>query len=147
MKRLPTLLALGMILLVSCSTPRPTAESEPKFREAKNADIIVRHYSETLSRVFKPLQMEGPFLTGFDKDAVIGLAKQQSGRELAVVILLRFNASDRVKQSWLGPLRKLGYKRIVFLRAEKGMEVDGLSILEDPSEITGQPEAPVKPNV
>ena len=147
MKRLSTFLPLGMIFLVSCSTPRPMASSEPKFHEAKNADIVVRYYSEDVSRVFKPLQMEGPFLSTFDKDSVIDLAKQQSGRDLAVVILLQFNASDRVKQNWLSPLRQIGYKRIVFLRAEIGMKVDGLSVLENPSEITGQPKAPAEPNV
>jgi hypothetical protein len=91
--------------------------------------------------------MEGPFLTTFDKGGVLDLATQQSGRELAVVILLQFNSSDYVKQDWMKTLKEVGYKRIVFLRAEGGMKVNGLPVLENPSEITvGRAKQP-EPNV
>ena len=133
-----------MILLTSCSTPYDRLKQEPKFHEANNADIVIRYYSENISRILKPLQIEGPFLTSFDRGGVLDLAKQQAGRELAVVVLLQFNASDRVKQSWLAPLSQLGYKRVVFLRAEEGMKVNGLSILSNPPEISDQPKAPAQ---
>jgi len=131
-----------MILLTSCATQRANVSVEPKFHEAQAADLVVRFYSENISRILKPIQMEGPFLTSFDRAGVLDLAKQQSGRELAVVVLLQFNSSDRVKQSWLSPLRDLGYKRIVFLRAENGMKIDGLSVLENPHEITDHALSP-----
>lgn len=136
-----------MIFLVSCVSQRSIASREPKFNEAANADVVIRYYSDNVTRVLKPLQMEGPFLSTFDRDGVIDLAKKQSGRELAVVVLLQFNASDRVKQSWQAPLRQLGYKRIVFLRAEPGLKVDGLSILKGPGELTDHQNQPAKPNV
>lgn len=123
------------------------ASGGPRFSEANNADVVIRYYSDNVTRILKPLQMEGPFLSTFDRDGVIDLAKKQSRRELAVVVLLQFNASDRVKQSWQAPLRQLGYKRIVFLRAEQGLKVDGLSILDDPSELTDHQNQPIKPNV
>jgi hypothetical protein len=144
MNKLSSLLALGLISLTSCSTQRQFVKAEPKFYESKNADIIIRYYSESISRILKPLQMEGPFLTSFDRGAVLDLAKQQTGRELAVVVLLQFNASDRVKQSWLTPLTQMGYKRVVFLRAENGRKLDGLPILENPTELTEKPKAPAE---
>ena len=134
-------MALGMTVVTSCTTTqRPSANAEPKFHEAKNADLVVRYYSENISRVMKPLQMEGPFLTSFDRGTVLELAKQQAGRDLAVVVLLQFNSSDRVKRSWLTPLTGMGYKRVVFLRAEEGGKVDGLSIMANPGEPANQPE-------
>jgi hypothetical protein len=141
MKPLSSLMVLGTLLLTSCATQHQIASSEPKFFESTHADIIVRYYSDNISRIMKPLQMEGPFLTSFDKGAVLDLAKQQAGRDLAVVVLLQFNASDRVKQSWLTPLAGMGYKRVVFLRAENGRKLDGLSILENPTEVTEKPKA------
>ena len=141
MKPLSFVLVLGTVLFTSCSTQRPTAKAEPKFYESKNADLIVRYYSPDLSRILKPLQMEGPFLSDFDSTGVLDLAKQQPGRDLAVVVLLKFNCGDQVKRSWLAPLSNLGYKRVVFLRAEDGRKLDGLCILENPSEGTQKANA------
>jgi len=123
------------------------AGAGPKFCEANHADVVIRYYSDNVTRILKPLQMEGPFLSTFDRDGVLDLAKKQAGRELAVVILLQFNASDRIKQSWQAPLKQLGYRRVVFLRAEPGLKVDGLSILEGPAELTDRQNQPAKPNV
>jgi len=81
--------------------------------------------------VLKPLQMEGRFITTLDKGGVLDLATQQSGRELAVVILLRSNTSDDVKQDWMHILKEVGYKRVVFLRADTpGLKINGLPVLD-----------------
>jgi hypothetical protein len=145
MKALSFFTMFGITLLTSCSTQRPLAKAEPKFHEVNTADFILRFYSENVSRVLKPLQMEGPFLTTFDRAGVLDLAKQQPGRELAVVVLVQFNSSDRVKQSWLTPLEQMGYKRVVFLRAKDGRKLDGLSILDHPSQVANTPKAPADP--
>jgi hypothetical protein len=147
MKRLSAILPLGMLILTSCSTSHPLGNVEPRFYDTKSADIVVRYYSDNISRILKPLQIEGPFLTSFDKPAALELCKQQSGRDLAVVILLKFNASDAVKQNWLSPLKGMGYKRVVFLRAENGSKVDGLCVLENPTELTVKPAPPAERNV
>jgi len=123
------------------------ASKEPKFNEENGADIVVRYYSDQISRVLKPLQTEGPFLSSFDKEGVIDLAKQQSGRELAVVILLQFNASDNVKRNWITMLKGVGYKRIVFLRAQNDLRINGLPVLDNPSDITDQPKTAAEPSV
>ena len=136
-----------MILFTSCSTPRQASVTGLRFNEEQNADIVIRHYSDGVNRVLKPLQMEGPFLSTFDKSGVLDLAKQQSGRELAVVILLQFNASTEVKQDWMETLAEAGYKRIVFLRAANNLKINGLPVLENPSETTVQKGSQPEPNV
>jgi hypothetical protein len=75
--------------------------------------------------------MEGPFMSTFDKRGVFGLATQQSGRELAVVILLKSNTSDDVKQDWMKILKEAGYKRVVFLRSDApSLKINGLPVLD-----------------
>jgi hypothetical protein len=124
-------LLLGMLLLTSCATPRQPETARSRFNEENNADIVIRHYSDEVNRVLKPLQMQGPFLSTFDKGSVLDLATQQSGRELAVVILLKSNTSDNVKQDWVKILKEAGYKRIVFLRADTpGLRINGLPVLD-----------------
>ena len=147
MTRQLAFLLLGMILFTSCSTTRPAAATGQRFNEENNADIVIRYYSDGVNRVLKPLQMEGPFLSTFDRGGVLAVAEQQSGRQLAVVILLRLNASNEVKQGWTKTLAGAGYKRIVFLRAEKNLKINGLRILENPSEITVQQRTQPEPNV
>jgi hypothetical protein len=122
---------LGTLLLTSCATPRPQEATEPRFNEENNADFVIRHYSDEVSRVFKPMQMEGPFLSTLAKQDILDLAKRQPSRELAVVILLRSNSSDAVKQDWMKMLTEVGYKRVVFLRAENSrLKVNGLPVLD-----------------
>lgn len=104
----------------------------PPFTEEEKADIVIRHYSDAVNRVLKPRQMEGAFLSTFDINGVLDLAKHQPGRELAVVILILFNTSDSVKIRWVGLLKNMGYRRVVFLRGAEGMQINGLSVLEDP---------------
>jgi hypothetical protein len=120
-----------MLLLNSCATPRHPEADGPRFNEAHNADIVIRHYSNEVNRVLKPLQMDGPFVSTFDKGSVLDLATQQSGRELAVVILLKSNTCDEVKQDWVKLLQEAGYRRIVFLRADTpSLKINGLPVLD-----------------
>jgi hypothetical protein len=125
-----TWLFLGMLLVTSCLTSVEREVAESRFNEENKADIVIRHFSYEVNLVLKPLQLEGPFLSTLDKGAVLELATKQSGRELAVVILLKSNTSDAVKQDWLKILREVGYKRVVFLRADApGLQIDGLPVL------------------
>ena len=146
MRRLSLFLVPGS----SCLFRAPHQTNLPKLRRSSlkrpAPTSCVRYYSEEVSRVLKPLQTESLPDT-FSKRDVVDLAKQQSGRELAVVILLQFNASDAVKREWLTMLQGVGYKRIVFLRAQSGMKINGLPILENPSEITDQPKTDAGPHV
>ena len=125
-------LPLVMFLLTSCATPRSPEAALPRFYEQDQANFIVRYYSDDTSYVLKPQMTEGPFLTVLKKDAVVEAAKQQPGRQLAVVLLMHYGAAsiaEEVKQNWKRLLTGAGYQRVVFLRAVNSMQVNGLPIL------------------
>jgi hypothetical protein len=116
-----------VFLATACSTPRTA-----RFSEQDRADLIVRYYSEDTSYVVKPAQTEGQFLSIFKQDAVLDVAKQQPGRKLAVVILIRYNTeseAEAVKRNWVTKLTQVGYQRVVFLRGMSGHRINGLPIL------------------
>ena len=125
-------LSLVMLMLTSCATSRNPIAALPRFSEEAQADLIIRYYSDDTSYVLKPVTTEGPFLTIFKKDAVLALAKQQPGRQLAVVALIHYGTesqADAVKHDWTNLLTEAGYRRIVFLRARNSMKVNGLPVL------------------
>ena len=60
------------------------------------------------------------------------LARQQPGRELAVVILIHYSCqseAEAVRHKWTNLLTGLGYQRVVFLGAAGSMQVNGLPVL------------------
>jgi hypothetical protein len=124
-------LLLGLLLLAtSCSTPGTAPQT--RFGEQERANFVLRYYTDDISYVLKPEKTDGPFLRVFRQDAVVDVARQQPGRELAVVILLPYGNEDQataVKQKWTHLLTEVGYARVVFLRARGGMQVDGLPVL------------------
>jgi hypothetical protein len=127
-------LLLGLALLSSCSTPSQVA-SGPKFTEADAADFIARYYSDQTSYALKPVRLDGQYQTVYDRPALLELARLQPGRELAVVVLVHYpNAASEepVKLAWVNDLTGLGYRRIVFLRAGNGLQVNNLAVLESP---------------
>ena len=127
-------LLLWLVLLSSCSTPSPV-ENLPKFTEADAADFIARYYSDQTSYVLKPVMMEGEYKSVCDRPGLLKLAQQQPGRELAVVVLIHYlsaESEESVKLAWVHDLTGLGYRRVVFLRAGKSMQVADLPVLESP---------------
>jgi len=119
-----------MLLATACSTPRTARVA--RFNEQERANLVVRYYTDDTSYVLKPQKLDGPFLRILGKDAVVDVARQQPGRELAVVILVHYGAecqADAVKHKWVKMLKQVGYQRVVFLRASKGMTVNGLPVL------------------
>ena len=130
-------LLLVMLLATACSTPRTS--QVVRFHEQDQANLIVRYYTDDTSFVVKPQKTDGPFLSIFRRDDVLDVAKQQPGRELAVVILIHYptqDATDAVKTKWTGLLTGLGYQRVVFLSGYGGKAVDGLPIL---AQVGGEP--------
>ena len=119
-----------LVLATSCSTPRTSAQA--RFNEQERANLVVRYYTDDTSYVLKPAKSDGPFLRVLRQDAVVDVARQQPGRELAVVILIHYGDESQaaaVKQKWTSLLTDVGYQRIVFLRSLGGMQVDGLPVL------------------
>jgi hypothetical protein len=132
MIRISSSLLLAALLLTSCAAPGKRAAAPPRFNEAERANLIVRYYTDNTSYVLKPAATDGTFLSVLNKDAVLALAKQQPGRQLAVVALIHYGSdsqADAVKQDWTKRLTEAGYKRVVFLRASNGMRMNGLPIL------------------
>jgi hypothetical protein len=128
--KVSALLLFVVLLATACSTPR--ASRAVRFHEQDQANLIVRYYTDETSYVVKPQKTEGPFLSIFRRDDVLDVARQQPGRELAVVILIHSptqNATDAVKTKWTGLLTRLGYQRVVFLGGVGGRQIDGLPIL------------------
>jgi type IV pilus biogenesis protein CpaD/CtpE len=126
-------LLLVALLLTSCATrPRTSVSALPRFSEEEQADVIIRYYSDDTSYVLKPAAKEGLFMTILNKDAVLALAKQQPGRQLAVVLLIHYTdegKAEAVKHDWTSLLTETGYRRVVFLHASNGMRVNGLPVL------------------
>jgi hypothetical protein len=132
MIRISAPLLLLVLLFTSCASQRSYWAALPTFNEQEQANLVVRYYSDDTSYVLKPQKTDGLFLSILDKNAVLEVAKQQPGRQLAVVILIHYGAeceADKVKQNWKDLLAGAGYQRVVFLRAFNGMQVNGLPVL------------------
>lgn len=130
MTKVSGLLLLVLCLLPACTTSRTARVT--RFNEQEQANLIVRYYSDDTSYVIKPATTEGPFLSILRKEDVVGLAKQQPGRELAVVILIYYPNDDQdsvVKHEWTHLLTGAGYQRVVFLRSGGSRKVNGLTVL------------------
>jgi len=121
---------LLLLLATSCSTPQFGPVS--RFDGQDQANLIVRYYTDDTSYLLKPEAKNGPFLTVLNKNAVLEVAKNQPGRELAVVVLIHYAAdseAEAVKGKWRSLLTEAGYRRVVFLRGRNGMQVNGLPVL------------------
>ena len=128
--KVPASLLFVLLLATSCSTPQ--FASTARFTEQEQANLVVRYYTDDTSYVLKPAQTDGPFLSILKKNAVLDVAKRQPGRDLAVVILIHYAAETEaamVKTKWRSLLGEAGYQRVVFLRANGGMQINGLPLL------------------
>src|ERR1019366_10218642 len=76
-----------LLIATACSTSRVV-----RFNQQEQANLVVRYYTDDTSYVLKPAKTDGPYLAVFNKNAVLDVAKQQPGRELSLVILMRFRA-------------------------------------------------------
>ena len=130
MIRISGSLLLVLLLATACSTPGTPHLG--RFKQEEQADLVVRYYTDDNSYVLKPATRNGQFLEVLNKDAVLEVAKQQPGRELAVLILIHYTApseANAVEQNWAKLLKGVGYQRVVFLRASSNMKINGLPIL------------------
>jgi hypothetical protein len=115
--------------------PRVINKNSKYFTEEQDADFIIKYYSDQTSYLLKPAMMDGAFRSVCDRALALKVAEQQPRRELAAVILVHYpnaTSEEPVKVAWLKDLKALGYQRVVFLRGTKKLEVNGLTILENP---------------
>jgi|ERR1035437_337882 hypothetical protein len=128
------ILVAGICLLTSCSTPTQV-ERASRFTEEETADFIARYYTDETSYLLKPVTMEGPYQSICDRTKLVKLAGQQPGRALAVIVMIHYLGAEQeeaTKLAWMNDLKRLGYKRIVFLRGGNRMQVNGLPMLACP---------------
>ena len=119
-----------VLLVTSCSTPQHAREV--RFNELDQASFIVRYYTDDTSYVLKPEAKDGPFLAVLKRDAALAVARQQPSRNLAVVVMIHHGGQwevEAARRKWATLLTEAGYQRVVFLRAAKGMDVNGLPVL------------------
>lgn len=134
MIRVCVLLVFLAVLTSACSTPRGAHTT--RFKDQEHANLIVRYYTDDTNYVLKPEAKEGPFLSILDQNGVLAVARRQTGRDLAVVVLIHYageNQANFVKNKWRNLLTEAGYRRVVFLRGRTGMRVNGLPVLSSPS--------------
>jgi len=127
-------LTLGVV--TGCTTSRPAAQVS-RFQNEPNASVVIRYYSDATSFMLKPEKLEGSFRSLLDKSQILKIAKDEPARDMAVVIIGIFETKqeeDHVMRAWMRPLKQLGFQRTVFLRAGRHMEVQGLPIIDNPSE-------------
>ena len=127
-------LLLALVLLGGCSAPSPVANCA-RFREGDAADFVARYFSDETSYVMRPEMKDGTFPSICDRTRLLKVAREQPRHELAVIVLVHYQtaeAEEPVKLAWVNELTSQGYRRVVFLRGNGRMEVDGLPILETP---------------
>jgi hypothetical protein len=96
--------------------------------------VVIRYYSDTTIYLLKPEKNEGSFRTIFNLAQALEMARNQQGRDLAVIVLEHYdNPADEsfVKQKLTQQLSTLGYRRTVFLRGSNQMQINGLPVLEE----------------
>ena len=128
------IMVAGICLLTSCSTSTQVGKVS-RFTEAETADFIARYYSDEASYALKPAMMEETFRSVCDRALLLKLAGQQPRRELAVIVMIHYVSAqqeDTTKLAWVNDLKRLGYRRIVFLRGGNRMQVNGLPMLACP---------------
>ena len=127
-------LLLGLVLLSSCSTQSPLA-SWQRFSDADAADFITRYFIDQTSFMVKPVTKDGAYQSICDRARLLQIARQTAGRDLAVIVVIRhqtIEAEEPVELDWVNDLTGLSYRRVVFVRGNGDMQVNGLPVLETP---------------
>ncbi len=125
---------------------RQPPQPPKKVRFTGPADFVAQYYSDTNSWVLKPLQTEGPFLKVCDRPLLLALARQQEGREKAVIALPSYptlESEETNKVAWANDLKTLGYQRVVFLRSLPTTNIYKMFLLDDPQTPGAQEPGPV----
>jgi hypothetical protein len=109
--------------------------------DVEQSDFIVHYFDDRTSYLLKPASTSGigghVFFEPCPRTNVLERAAAQPGRELALVVLIHYPAEateKTVKLAWAKDLQKLGYKRVLFCRADR-VKVDriaGLPVLAGP---------------
>jgi hypothetical protein len=132
-----TLLGLVTVFLVSCaSTPtRNAAATTARFRDVSSVDVAFNFSRWDTIYMIRPDMRENGFYPVYGREDVVReLTRRNLGRNLAVVVM-GYVFSDKNQQNlveeWNSLLSKQGFRRVVILRSNNTMNIDGLLIVSD----------------
>jgi hypothetical protein len=125
-----------VLLLLVCACSSTHTANHPKFHEASKANVIIQFPSWDAICITKPAVKEGHFAPFCRRpEAEQRLARMNTPRHLAVVICNYYMPADQQlddQKAWSEIFSKLGFERVVFLRAgEEGSGPNGLPVLKD----------------
>ncbi len=139
MKSKFAVLLLGLSLFITgCATTQTATNQAPegkRFREGRNADVVLRFSSWEYTFMTKPFYAEDGFMQQVQRDTLGNvLNKFEIERDMAVVVVGWQYNGDVLKQivaDWKSTLGSCGFNRVVVLRASKNSQLNGSVIVED----------------
>jgi hypothetical protein len=132
----PTLLALVAGFLTSCAAPvTRTTDAGSHFREAASVDAAFQFSRWDTIYMTRPDTRENGFYPIYTREDIAAqIASRTAGRNLAVVVM-GYVFSDEIQQEiiheWTSLLFAQGFKRVVMLRSDNTMHIQGLLIVAD----------------
>jgi len=137
-KRKVVQLVAALLLLTATfcvNTPQTAAAGSARFHESKSADVALVFSSWDTILLTKPDSHENGFYPILTRENVVSKINHYStGHDLAVVTLN--DVKDPQEQAaiihdWETLLGNCGFHRVVFLRAGRSNNIDGLPIVHD----------------
>lgn len=124
------------VLFSACSSMQSGQSAAlRRFHEEAACDVVVEFPGWQAIAITKPDTDQGGFRSFFTRaEAEQKLAKLPVNRHLAVVAY-RFNYSEKDQvehqQAWGAIFKKLGFQRVVFVRALEDRHINGAIVLRD----------------
>ncbi|HLP77487.1 MAG TPA: hypothetical protein VK327_11285 [Candidatus Paceibacterota bacterium] len=138
--KLAVLFAVSVLVvtLTGCSTTQQRADKSPRFREGRDANVVLRFSSWDYTFMSKPFYAEDGFMQQVRRESLNQvLNKFQVERGMAVVVVgWQYNDEvlGRLVSDWKNILGgDCGFQRVVILRASKNQQLNGSVIVEDAS--------------
>ena len=123
------------LFLAGCATTQNSAQEEPKFRDARDANVVLRFSSWDYTFMTKPFYAEDGYMQQVRRDTFGNVLNRfDVDRNMAVVVVgWQYNGDqlDEILSGWKQTLGGCGFQRVVFLRATKSSELNGSIIVED----------------
>lgn len=136
MKKFALLLSCLSLLLAGCATTSQTADTPPKFRDGRQADVILRFSSWDYTFMTKPFYAEDGFMQQVQPESLSQVLNRfEVDRNMAVVVVgWQYNGADLndIVGRWKTVLSgSCGFERVVVLRASRSSELNGSIIVDD----------------
>lgn len=124
------------VLFSACSS-MPTSQSNalPRFHEEATTDVVVEFPGWQAIAITKPNTDQGGFRNFLTRPQVEQQLAKLPVRHNLAVVAYRFNYSQKDQaehqEAWSGIFKKLGFQRVVFVRAIQDRQINGALVLRD----------------